>query len=239
MSPATTQQRFQYVQDNWSDEELASATPIERLVLRSNWLGQDQRITNTGGGNTSAKLMEKDTLTGKQVEVLWVKGSGGDLRTSKKENFTSLYQDKLMALQDYYAAQPEKGPKTPTEDSMVALFNHTNFNLNLRAPSIDTPLHSFIPFKHVDHTHPNAPIAVAACAKSVEITKEVYGEEVIHTPWLRPGFELGLELQKICTENPTAKGVIMGQHGLINWADDDKECYYLSLELIEKSLCLY
>ncbi len=226
---------FKYVNNLWNDAEVAKLDAAARLIYRSNKLGSDQRITNTGGGNTSAKLQETDPLTGAQVEVLWVKGSGGDLRTSTKENFSSLYQDKLMSLQKIYDAAKVKGPKTPAEDNMVAMYNHTTFNLNPRASSIDTPLHSFIPAKHVDHTHPNAAISVAASENSVKLTKEIYGDEVIHTPWLRPGFELGLAMQKICQENPKAKGIMMGQHGLINWSNDDKECYFLSLELIDRA----
>jgi rhamnulose-1-phosphate aldolase/alcohol dehydrogenase len=205
------------------------------LVYRSNILGSDQRITNTGGGNTSAKITEQDPLTGEKVEVLWVKGSGGDLRTSKRENFSSLYQRKLVDLQKLYASQPEKGPKTPAEDKMVGMYTHATFNLNPRPTSIDTPLHSFIPFKHVDHMHPNAAISVAAAKNSERLTREIYGDQVIWTPWLRPGFELGLALQRVCAEHPKAKGVILGQHGLINWANDDKECYELTLSLVEKA----
>ncbi|MEO6181526.1 MAG: bifunctional aldolase/short-chain dehydrogenase, partial [Verrucomicrobiota bacterium] len=226
---------FKHVNDLWNDTEASQLDPVARLIYRSNKLGSDQRITNTGGGNTSAKLQETDPLTGEKVEVLWVKGSGGDLRTSTRENFSSLYQDKLMSLQKVYGAAKDKGPKTPAEDHMVAMYNHTTFNLNPRASSIDTPLHSFIPFKHVDHTHPNAAISVAASENSVRLTREIYGDEVIHTPWLRPGFELGLAMQKICEENPSAKGIMMGQHGLINWSNDDKECYFLSLELIDRA----
>jgi rhamnulose-1-phosphate aldolase/alcohol dehydrogenase len=226
---------YKYVNYLWDDAVASKLDPVGRLIYRSNILGSDQRITNTGGGNTSAKLEETDPLTGKKVTVLWVKGSGGDLRTSKKENFSSLYQDRLMALQDVYAAQKDKGPKTPVEDSMVDAYLHTTFNLNPRAPSIDTPLHSFVPYKHVDHTHPNAAIAIAASKNSAELTKKIYGDEVIWTPWQRPGFDLGLQLQEICRKYPKAKGVIMGQHGLINWANDDKECYILSLDLIEKA----
>ena len=226
---------FRFVNHSWDDAKAASLDPVGRLIYRSNILGADQRITNTGGGNTSAKIMEKDPLTGQATEVLWVKGSGGDLRTSLRENFSSLYQEKLIALQALYAAEPEKGPKTDAEDKMVGMYTHTTFNLNPRASSIDTPLHSFIPFKHVDHMHPNAAISVAAARNSVKLTKEIYGDEVIHTPWLRPGFELGLEMQKIVKENPRAKGIIMGQHGLINWANDEKECYELTLTLIEKA----
>jgi len=154
----------------WDDQKANSLSPAERLVYRSNLLGSDQRITNTGGGNTSSKLMEKDPLTGEEIEVLWVKGSGGDLRTSKLENFSSLYQDKLLALQSIYAAGTHKGPKTPHEDMMVGLFTHCTFNLNPRASSIDTTLHSFVPQKFVDHMHPNSVIAVAASKRSKELT---------------------------------------------------------------------
>src|SRR5437016_5664571 len=138
-----------HVNYRWDDEAAAKLSPAERLVYRSNLLGADQRITNTGGGNTSAKLTEKDPLTGKAVEVLWVKGSGGDLRTSTKENFSSLYLDKLFALQPRYREAPERGPKTPVEDALVGMYPHCTFNLNPRAASIDTPLHSFVPHRHV------------------------------------------------------------------------------------------
>lgn len=154
------EKKFSYVTNLWSDEEAAKLDPAGRLIYRSNKLGSDQRITNTGGGNTSSKTMETDPLTRQPVEVLWVKGSGGDLRTSTRENFSSLYQDKLISLQGSYAAYPERGLKTKAEDDMVGMYNHTTFNLNPRASSIDTPLHSFIPAKHVDHTHPNAAILV-------------------------------------------------------------------------------
>src|SRR4051794_39663665 len=226
---------YKFVNYLWDDAKAASLDPVGRLIYRSNLLGSDQRITNTGGGNTSSKITEKDPLTGAPTEVLWVKGSGGDLRTSGRENFSSLYQEKLIGLQQLYAGMQGKGPKTEPEDRMVGMYTHATFNLNPRASSIDTPLHSFIPFKHVDHMHPNAAISVAAARNSVKLTKEIYGDEVIHTPWLRPGFELGLEMQKIVKENPQAKGIIMGQHGLINWANDDKECYQLTLTLIEKA----
>ena len=226
---------YSFVNHLWDSRHAATLDPVACLVYRSNLLGSDQRITNTGGGNTSAKLAETDPLTGKPVTVLWVKGSGGDLRTSRRENFSSLYQDKLMALQELYAAAKEKGPKTPIEDRMVENYLHCTFNLNPRAPSIDTPLHSFVPAAHVDHTHPNAVIAIAAAKNSRELTKKIYGDEVVWTPWQRPGFDLGLQLQKICRENPKARGVILGQHGLINWAGTGEECYNLSLALIEKA----
>ena len=204
-------------------------------MYRSNKLGADQRITNTGGGNTSSKITELDPLTKQPVEVMWVKGSGGDLRTSTKENFSSLYQEKLLSLQKAYAGCKDRGPKSQAEDDMVAMYNHCTFDLNPRPSSIDTPLHSFIPYKHVDHTHPNAAISVAASANSVKLTAEIYGDQVVHTPWLRPGFELGLEMQRICRENPKAIGIMMGQHGLINWSNDDRECYFRTLDLIERA----
>ncbi|MFN8449884.1 MAG: bifunctional rhamnulose-1-phosphate aldolase/short-chain dehydrogenase [Anaerolineae bacterium] len=195
--------------------------------------GGDQRVTNTGGGNTSSKVMMTDPLTGEQVDVLWVKGSGGDLRTSKRANFASLYMDKLIALQAVYAAAGEKGVKTPIEDQMVDMYLHTVYNLNPRASSIDTPLHAFVPYRHVDHTHPNAVIAIAACSNGKALTQEIYGDEVVWVDWQRPGFDLGLILQETIKAHPGIKGVILGAHGLINWADDDKECYELSLTLIE------
>lgn len=229
------QEAFKYVTYAWDDEAVKDLSPVERLVYRSNILGDDQRITNTGGGNTSAKLREKDPLTGEDVEVLWVKGSGGDLRTAKREHFASMYLDKLLALQPIYRRTEEKGPKTPIEDQMVALYPHAVYNLNPRAGSIDTPLHAFVPFKHVDHTHPNAAIAVAASKRAEALTKEIYGDEVGYVGWQRPGFDLGLVMQEASERDPNLKGLIMGQHGLISWANDDKECYERTLSLIERA----
>jgi rhamnulose-1-phosphate aldolase/alcohol dehydrogenase len=230
-----TQYALKYVDDLWDSRKAETLSPAETLVYRSNLLGSDRRITNTGGGNTSAKLTERDPLTGQDVEVLWVKGSGGDLRTSKLANFASLYQEKLLALQPLYASAENRGAKTEAEDRMVGLYPYCTFNLNPRAASIDTPLHSYVPAKHVDHMHPNSVIAVAASRRSKELTAEIYGEEVGWTPWLRPGFELGLEMERLCAANSKRKGVILGQHGLINWADGDKECYDLTLRLIEQA----
>src|SRR5580700_4470754 len=176
---------LKYVNYLWDDAKAAKLSPAEQLVYRSNLLGSDQRITNTGGGNTSSKISEKDPLTGEAVEVLWVKGSGGDLRTSKLENFASLYQDRLLALQKVYTSTTERGPKTAIEDAMVGMYAHTTFNLNPRASSIDTPLHSFVPYKHVDHTPPNAAISLAASRNSEALTKKIYGDDVIWTTWQR------------------------------------------------------
>ena len=226
---------FQHVRYGWDDAVANQLDPLARLVYRSNLLGADGRITNTGGGNTSAKLRETDPLTGAPVEVLWVKGSGGDLRTARCENFSSLYMDKLRGLQRHYHHAPERGPKTPIEDAIVGLYSHCTFNLNPRPSSIDTPLHAFAPYKHVDHMHPNAVIALAAAKRSEHLTREIYGDEVVWTAWQRPGFDLGLKLEQICREHPQAQGVILGGHGLINWADDDKACYELTLDLIERA----
>lgn len=226
---------MKYVKYLWDNAKAAKLSPAEQLVYRSNLLGSDQHITNTGGGNTSAKLMERDPLTGEPVEVLWVKGSGGDLRTSNLSNFASLYREKLLGLRRVYAAMTPRGPKTEAEDRMVSHYPHCTFNLNPRATSIDTPLHSFIPAKHVDHMHPNSVISVAASRRSLHLTREIFGEDVSWTPWLRPGFELGLELARMCEANPNLKGIVMSQHGLINWADGNKECYDLTLRLIDQA----
>ncbi len=226
---------FRHVAYGWDERRAAGLDPVERLVYRSNLLGGDQRITNTGGGNTSAKLAMADPLTGEPAEVLWVKGSGGDLRTAGRANFSSLYMDRLRGLQSHYGRAPERGPKTAVEDEMVGLYSHATFNLNPRAPSIDTPLHAFVPARHVDHMHPNAVIAIAAARDSERLTREIYGDDVVWTPWQRPGFDLGLKLQEICRAHPQARGVILGGHGLINWADDDRACYELTLELIERA----
>jgi rhamnulose-1-phosphate aldolase/alcohol dehydrogenase len=226
---------FKHVNFLWDDSKAASLDPVGRLVYRSNLLGSDQRITNTGGGNTSSKLVETDPLTGKHVEVLWVKGSGGDLRTSLRENFSSLYQDKLIGLQASYAGRSDKGLKSKAEDDMVGMYTHATFNLNPRASSIDTPLHSFLPGMHVDHMHPNAIISIAASKHCQELTKEIFGGTMAYVPWMRPGFELGLAMQTISKEHPEVKAIMMGQHGFISWDDDEKVCYTRTLEFIEKA----
>ena len=228
---------FKYVHHLWNDAEVAALDAAGRLVYRSNKLGADQRITNTGGGNTSSKISQKDPLTGENVAVLWVKGSGGDLRTSTKENFASLYQEKVVGLQRVYSARADKGLKSPAEDEMVAMYNHTTFNLNPRASSIDTPLHSFLPSKHVDHMHPNAIIAIAASKNCAALTKEIFVDagspSMAYVPWMRPGFELGLAMQEIAKQQPQIKAIMMGQHGFISWDDDDKVCYERTLSMIE------
>ena len=226
---------YTHVSHLWNDADATKLDGVARLVYRSNQLGADQRITNTGGGNTSSKLVEKDPLTGKDTVVLWVKGSGGDLRTSKRDNFSSLYQDKLIALQSLYAARSDKGLKSTAEDEMVGMYNHTTFNLNPRASSIDTPLHSFLPGKHVDHMHPNAIISIAASKNCAALTQQIFAGKMAYVKWMRPGFELGLAMQDIAQKQPSMRAIMMGQHGFISWDDNDKACYELTLSFIEQA----
>jgi rhamnulose-1-phosphate aldolase/alcohol dehydrogenase len=226
---------FRHVTYLWDDTVANQLDPVERLRYRSNLLGADQRITNTGGGNTSSKVMMADPLTGQEVDVMWVKGSGGDLRTAKRTNFASLYMDKLLSMQNIYNKAEKKGVKTEIEDAMVEMFKHCVYGLNPAASSIDTPLHGFIPFRHFDHMHPISVIAIAASKDQERLTREVFGDEVGWIAWQRPGFDLGLAIQEMVKKNPHLKGLVLGQHGLINWADDDKACYELTLSLIEKA----
>ncbi len=226
---------YRHVNHLWDDAKAASLDPVGRLVYRSNILGSDQRITNTGGGNTSSKLVETDPLSGKPVEVLWVKGSGGDLRTSTRDNFSSLHQDRLLGMRGLYKARSDRGLKSAAEDDMVGMYAHTTFNLNPRAPSIDTPLHSFLPGRHVDHMHPNAIISVAASARCEQLTREIFGGEMAYVPWMRPGFELGLAMREISEKTPDIRAIMMGQHGFISWDDDEKACYERTLDLIERA----
>ena len=226
---------FRHVNYLWNDVVADPLKSVESLVYRSNFLGLDQRITNTGGGNTSAKIMETDPLTGEQVEVLWVKGSGGDIRTAKKENFSSLYQGKLDALDGVYQNFPIKGYKSAGEDDMIAMYKHCTFCLNPRTPSIDTPLHSMISDKHVDHLHPNSVIAVASCKDQEALTETIWGGQLAYLPWMRPGWEAALECEKIYNENPDIIGILLGQHGHTSWDSDSKGCYERSLSVIEKA----
>lgn len=212
----------------WDKKTAAGMTQPELLLYRSNLLGSDKRITNYGGGNTSAKVMEKDPLTGTEAEVLWVKGSGGDVGSIKMDGFATLYMDKLNALKNLYRG-------LEFEDEMVGYLPHCNFNLNTRAASIDTPLHAYVPQKHVDHMHPDAIIAIAASENSKELTQEIFGSDIGWLPWKRPGFELGLWLEKFCVENPTAKGVILESHGLFTWDNDAEACYHLTVDIIQKA----
>src|SRR5262245_43706237 len=227
--------QLSHVKYLWRDDEAGRLTGVDRLVYRSNKLGEDLTLTNTGGGNTSSKLIETDPLTSEAVEVLWLKGSGGDLRTAKRDGFASLYLDKVRAMKDQYLSSPERGPKTPIEDVMYPMYSHCVFNLNPRACSIDTPLHTFVPFKHVDHLHPNAVIAIAASVNQEKLTKEIYGDEVIYTPWQRPGFDIGLKIEELIKQHPQAKGILLGHHGMSSWNDDDRTCYETALEIIDRA----
>jgi rhamnulose-1-phosphate aldolase/alcohol dehydrogenase len=226
---------FEFVKYLWKDEEADKLKGVDRLVYRSNKLGEDLTLTNTGGGNTSSKLMEQDPLTGREVEVLWIKGSGGDLRTARRDGFASLYLDKVRAMKQLYLNDPERGPKTTVEDAMYPMYSHCVYNLNPRACSIDTPLHTFVPYQHVDHLHPNAVIAVAASVDQERLTKEIFGDEVLYVPWQRPGFDIGLLIESLIKENPQAKGVVLGHHGMSSWSNDDKTCYETALEIIDRA----
>lgn len=217
------------LQNLWDDACAEGMSEPEKLLYRSNLLGSDKRITNYGGGNTSAKVMETDPLTGGAVEVLWVKGSGGDVGSIKMDGFATLYMDKLRALKGKYRG-------VDFEDEMVGYLPHCTFNLNARAASIDTPLHAYVPKKHVDHMHPDAIIAIAASKNSKALTQDIFGDEIGWLPWKKPGYELGLWLEKFALENPEAKGVVLESHGLFTWADDAKDCYELTLAIIQKAM---
>jgi len=215
--------------DLWDDAKATPMTEAGRLLYRSNLLGSDKRITNYGGGNTSAKVMEKDPLTGEMVEVLWVKGSGGDVGTIRLDGFATLYISKLEALKKLYRGVEH-------EDEMVGYLPHCTFNLNPRAASIDTPLHAYVPKKHVDHMHPDAIIAIAAAKDSRELTERIFGGEIGWLPWKRPGFELGLWLERFARENPKAVGIVLESHGLFTWADTAKECYETTIRIINRAI---
>ncbi|MER9133926.1 bifunctional rhamnulose-1-phosphate aldolase/short-chain dehydrogenase [Mesorhizobium sp. M0768] len=215
--------------NRWDDAKAQAMSEPERLVYRSNVLGSDKRVTNYGGGNTSSKIWQNDPLTGESVEVLWVKGSGGDSASIKLDGFATLYMDKLRALKGLYRGLEH-------EDEMVGYLPHCTFNLNPRAASIDTPLHAFVPKPYVDHMHPDAIIAIAAAKDSQALTKEIFGDTIGWLPWKRPGFELGLWLEKFCRENPEAKGVVLASHGLFSWGDTPKECYETTISVINQAI---
>lgn len=226
MSNPVTQ--FKYVDYLWDDQKAAELgdDQVALFLYRSNILGADLRITNYGGGNTSCKTMEKDPLTNEEVEVMWIKGSGGDIGTLTKAGIAGLYTERLRSLKDVYGGLED-------EDRMVGLFNHCIFDLDSKAPSIDTPLHGLLPFKHIDHLHPDALIAVAAAKDSEQVTKEIWGDTMGWVPWQRPGFDLGLQLEKCLNDNPGIRGIVLGSHGLFTWGDTSFECYMNSLEVIE------
>src|SRR5579872_6995076 len=213
----------------WDDAKAKGMSDPELLVYRSNTLGSDKRVTNYGGGNTSSKIWQKDPLSGETLEVLWVKGSGGDSASIKLDGFSTLYMDKLRALKGLYRG-------LEFEDEMVGYLPHATFNLNPRAASIDTPLHAYVPHAFVDHMHPDAIIAIAASKDSKALTHQIFGDTIGWLPWKRPGFELGLWLEKFCLENPKAKGVILESHGLFTWGDTPKECYETTIATINQAI---
>ncbi|MCO6188467.1 bifunctional rhamnulose-1-phosphate aldolase/short-chain dehydrogenase [Rhizobium sp. L1K21] len=225
----STEQAGSRLKNLWDKSRADGMSESQLLLYRSNLLGSDKRVTNYGGGNTSAKVMEKDPLTGEMVEVLWVKGSGGDVGTIEMNGFATLYMEKLNALKGLYRG-------VEFEDEMVGYLPHCTFNLNPRAASIDTPLHAYVPKKHVDHMHPDAIIAIAASANSKELTARIFGDDIGWLPWKRPGYELGLWLEKFCLENPQAKGVVLESHGLFTWADTAEDCYSLTIDIINKAI---
>ncbi|MEM6665556.1 MAG: class II aldolase/adducin family protein, partial [Pseudomonadota bacterium] len=219
---------FPPLADRWNDAEAASLDEPGLLRYRSNLLGADLAVTNFGGGNTSAKVAARDPLTGEDVTVLWVKGSGGDLGSMALDGFATLYQDRLLGLKSLYRGLEH-------EDEMVALFNHCIFGLNPRAPSIDTALHGFVPHMHVDHVHPDAVIAIAAAQDSEALTRDVFGGRLGYLPWQRPGFDLGLKLGTMAQDNPDLIGVVLGGHGLFTWADTARECYLTTMRIIREA----
>jgi rhamnulose-1-phosphate aldolase/alcohol dehydrogenase len=219
---------YKHVSYLWDEEEAAklAGDEVALLIYRSNLLGADLRLTNYGGGNTSCKVLEKDPLTGLETEVMWVKGSGGDLGTLKKSGLAALYVDRLRSLKNIYRGVEH-------EDEMVELFNHCIFDLSSKAPSIDTPLHGFLPFAHIDHLHPDAAIAIAAAKDGKKITEELFGGTIGWVEWKKPGFELGLQLKQCLDENPGIRGIMLGSHGLFTWGDTAYESYLNTLEVIE------
>lgn len=220
---------FTHVSYLWDDAKAASMAgdEVALLIYRSNLLGADLRLTNYGGGNTSCKVMAKDPLTGEDTEVMWVKGSGGDLGTLQKNGLAALYVNRLHNLQKVYRGIAH-------EDEMVALFNHCIFDLDSKAPSIDTPLHGFLPFKHIDHLHPDAAIAIAAAKDGKKITQQLFKGTIGWVDWQRPGFDLGLQLKACLEENPGIRGIMLGSHGLFTWGDTAYESYVNTLEVIEQ-----
>lgn len=216
------------LENRWDDQAAKGMSESELLLYRSNILGSDKRVTNYGGGNTSAKVMETDPLTGEAVEVLWVKGSGGDIGSITMDGFATLYMDKLNALKSLYRG-------VEFEDEMVGYLPYCTFRLNPRAASIDTPLHAYVPRKHVDHVHADAIIAIAASKNSKELTREIFGDRIGWLPWKRPGYELGLWLETFCKENPDADGVVLESHGLFTWADTAEKCYNMTIDVINRA----
>ncbi|WP_353127853.1 bifunctional aldolase/short-chain dehydrogenase [Parapedobacter pyrenivorans] len=228
MSKIIGKESFKHVSYLWDEAKAAAleGDEVALLLYRSNLLGADLRLTNYGGGNTSCKAIAKDPLTGLDTEVMWIKGSGGDIGTLTRSGLAALYIDRLRSLEHVYRGIEH-------EDEMVELFNHCIYDLASKAPSIDTPLHGFLPFKHIDHLHPDAAIAIAAAKDGKQITKELFNGEIGWVEWQRPGFDLGLKLRECLNENPGIKGIMLGSHGLFTWGDTAYESYVNTLTVIE------
>ncbi len=207
---------------------MESNKTVEELLGRSNRLGSNPKFTNYAGGNTSAKGDAIDPSTGESVSVLYVKGSGGDLGTLEEAGLASLYLDRLKGLVNVYRGVEH-------EDEMVALFDYCSFGRGGAAPSIDTAMHGLVDVAHVDHLHPDSIIALATSADGPALTQKCFGDEILWVDWRRPGFELGLEIAKLAKENPSAKGAILGGHGLTTWAQTSEECEKRSIDAIEKA----
>jgi rhamnulose-1-phosphate aldolase/alcohol dehydrogenase len=220
---------FKHVSYLWDKAKAAelAGDEVALLIYRSNLLGADLRLTNYGGGNTSCKAMAKDPLTGVEKEVMWVKGSGGDIGTLKKNGLAALHMDRLLNLKNIYRGIEH-------EDEMVELFNHCIYDLASKAPSIDTALHGFLPFKHIDHLHPDAAIAIAAAKDGKKITQELFEGKIGWVGWQKPGFDLGLQLKQCLDENPGIRGIMLGSHGLFTWGDTAYESYLNTLEVVER-----
>jgi rhamnose utilization protein RhaD (predicted bifunctional aldolase and dehydrogenase)/NAD(P)-dependent dehydrogenase (short-subunit alcohol dehydrogenase family) len=225
-----TKSGLRFLQDKWDDAVAAKLDAPDLLRYRSNLLGSDLRITNFGGGNTSSKLDQIDPLDGKTKQILWVKGSGGDLGSIRRAGFATLYMEKLLAIEKAYRG-------VEFEDEMVEMYPLCTFGNNPVVASIDTPLHAFLPFPHVDHLHPDWGIALAASAngriKMEEFNKE-FGHKLAWLPWQRPGFELGMMLRKIVEETPSCDGVVLGGHGLFTWGDTQRESYRNTITIIDQ-----
>ena len=221
---------LKFLEDRWDESIAGTLDGPELLRYRSNLLGSDLRITNFAGGNTSSKLIETDPLTGQPVEVLWVKGSGGDLGSIKRGGFATLYQEKLLALERSYRG-------VEFEDEVVELYPLAAFRANPVAASIDTPLHGFLPFKHVDHLHPDWAIALAAAANGIDKMDEFnheFGHQLVWLPWQRPGFELAMMMKRVVADNPGCDGIVLGGHGLFTWGETHRESYLNTITMIDQ-----
>lgn len=225
-----TQGTLKFLEDRWDDSVASKLDAPELLRYRSNLLGSDLRITNFGGGNTSSKIDQVDPLDGQIKSILWVKGSGGDLGSIRRAGFATLYMDKLLMLEKSY-----KGIEL--EDDMVEMYPLATFGNNPVAASIDTSLHGFLPFPHVDHLHPDWGIALAASSNGkikMEEFNQEFGHKIAWLPWQRPGFELGMMLRKIVAETPGCDGVVLGGHGLFTWGNTQRESYLNTITIIDQ-----